>query len=174
KRRCRLLPRSSLLPATFPLVCVGVQVTLRHMHAFPPVTARDRLAASGPDVGGWRPRRPPVRAALILGILGLAAVPRDARAEAAPPPELLASVAIGPASTLRNFAAYADAVKPGSGAIVNDAIVRQGLAQAVGASSLDGFDPASWSYLLVGSLDGTPSFALVSKARDATKLADGA
>jgi hypothetical protein len=103
-----------------------------------------------------------------------AAIPRDAHAEPAPPPELLATVAIGPASMFRNFAAYADAVKPGSGVALNDAIVRQGLASAVGASSLDGLDPTGWSYLLVGSVDTTPAMALAGKVRDAKKLADSA
>lgn len=103
------------------------------------------------------------------------AMARDAYAEAAAPPELLASVAIGPASTLRNFAAYVDAVKPGASVALNDAIVRQGLAQAVGASSLDGLDPASWSYLLVGSVDAAqPAMALLGKVRDGKKLAESA
>jgi hypothetical protein len=121
----------------------------------------------------WTPV--PARAALVLGVFTLAAaLPRDAVAEAAPPPELLATVAIGPASMFRSFAAYADAVKPGSGVALNDAIVRQGLASAVGASSLDGLDPMAWSYLLVGSVDAAPAVALAGKVRDAKKLADGA
>ncbi|HZJ65273.1 MAG TPA: hypothetical protein VFD36_17295, partial [Kofleriaceae bacterium] len=102
-------------------------------------------------------------------------MPRDAYAAADSPPELLASVAIGPASTLRNFAAYVDAVKPGTAVVLSDAFVRQGLAQAVGASSLDGLDPGAWSYLLVGSVDGaTPAVALLGKVSDAKKLAESA
>ena len=104
-----------------------------------------------------------------------AAMPRDACAEPASPAELLASVAIGPASTLRSLAAYVDAVKPGASVALSDAFVRQGLAQAVGASSLDGLDPAAWSYLLVGSVDaGPPAVALLGKVHDAKKLAESA
>jgi hypothetical protein len=133
---------------------------------------RDRSAPASGLGRGWRS---PARAALVLGLFTMAAaLPRDASAQAAPPPELLATVAIGPASMFRNFAAYADAVKPGSGVALNDAIVRQGLASVVGASSLDGLDPTGWSYLLVGSVDATPSVALAGKVRDAKKLADSA
>ena len=95
------------------------------MHALAPVTARDRSAASVPGPG--RLRCAPARLALVLCLFGTAAAtPRDAYAAAESPPELLASVAIGPASTLRNFAAYVDAVKPGTAVVLSDAFVRQG------------------------------------------------
>src|SRR5262249_54510902 len=64
--------------------------------------------------------------------------------------------------------------KPGSGAMLGEPLVRIALAQAVGASSLDGFDPASWTYLLIASIDDSPAVAVVSKVSDAKKLAAGA
>lgn len=137
-----------------------------------PVTARDRSLVRVIGLGGSRLGR----TALALGVFGLgAAMPAAARAEPSQAPtELLVNVAIGPAATLRNFAAYVDAVKPGAGAGVSDTIVRAGLANAVGASSLDGFDPGSWSYLLIANLEGGPALAVVSKVRDAKLLAASA
>lgn len=147
-----------------------VSGTLRNMRVLPaPVTPRDRSPVPIARLGRSRL----ARAALAFG-LGLA-MPAAARAEAPrAPTELMVNVAIGPAATLRNLAAYADAARPGAGAGVADPVVRAGLASAVGASSLDGLDPASWSYLLVASVDGGPALAVVSKVRDAKLLAASA
>jgi hypothetical protein len=150
-----------------------VSGTLRIMRVLvPPVTAGDHSPV--PVAGLFRSRLAPT--ALALGVFGLgAAMPAAARAEPPrAPTELMANVAIGPAATLRNLAAYADAAKPGAGAAVAEPIVRAGLAGAVGATSLDGFDPGSWSYLLIASLDGAPALALVSKVSDAKLLAASA
>jgi hypothetical protein len=140
-----------------------------------PVTQRDRPPVPVAVLASRRARRTPARTTLALALFGLVAIlPAAAHGEPAQAPvELLASVAIGPAM-LRNLAAYADAVKPGTGASVAEPAVRAGLASAAGASSLDGFDPASWSYLLVAGLDGAPALAVVSKVSDAKKLAASA
>jgi len=113
----------------------------------------------------------------VLGIggLGAACTPAEARATAdQPPAELLVSVAIGPVTTLRNLQAYAEAIQPGTGATLTDQAVRRGLAEAVGASSLDGFDPASGMYLLIAHVDGSPAPALLGKVTDAKTLAASA
>jgi hypothetical protein len=44
----------------------------------------------------------------------------------------------------------------------------------VGASSLDGFDPASWTYVLVAATDAGPAFALLGKVTDPKVLATSA
>jgi len=111
-------------------------------------------------------------AAAIVALLALLALlvgaqPARAAGKADLPPELLATVAIGPGPTLRTLQAYADAVQPGAGGLVNDQLVRHGLAEIVGAGGLDGFDPAGWLYLLVGTVDSTPTFALLGKVSDA-------
>ncbi|HSS01091.1 MAG TPA: hypothetical protein VLM79_28735 [Kofleriaceae bacterium] len=121
-----------------------------------------------PGAPRWRGRSLPWVAVGALAMV--AALPVAAHAEPAPPPELLLNVAIGPAPTLRSFAAYVEAVKPGSGVAISEPFVRAGLASAAGVSSLDGFDPASWTYLLVASVEGTPAIAVVSKVRDAKQL----
>jgi hypothetical protein len=95
--------------------------------------------------------------------------PVDAKPNA-PPPELLASVAIGPVTTFRGLQAYAEAIRPGSGAMLTDQVVRHGIAAAVGASSLDGLDPVSWMYLLVIATSGDPEVALLGKVADAKAL----
>ncbi|HET7499869.1 MAG TPA: hypothetical protein VFK02_02670 [Kofleriaceae bacterium] len=96
---------------------------------------------------------------------------KDAASPAgAPPPELLVSVALGPVTTLRNLQAYVEAIKPGAGASLSDQVVRRGLADAVGASSLDGLDPTSGLYLLIADTGGSPGIALLGKVSDARKL----
>jgi hypothetical protein len=127
-------------------------------------------------VASWIPRSRAARTrgpAWLAGILALAAActHADAKAKAdQPPAELLVSVAIGPATTLRNLQAYVDAIKPGAGAALTDQVVRRGLAEMVGASSLDGLDPASWMYVLVASQDGAPAPALLGKIADLKAL----
>src|SRR3954470_19767383 len=76
-----------------------------------------------------------------------AAKPKDS----APPAELLASITIGPPGSLQGLKAFIDAVKPGASAPLTDAELAQGIASAAGMTSLDGFDPASGTYLLLAS-----------------------
>ena len=106
----------------------------------------------------------------IVGVLTLCATADAGGKPDAPPTELLVSVAIGPVTTLRNLQAYAEAIKPGAGAALTDQVVRRGVAEAVGAKSLDGLDPASWMYLLVASTSGPPAVALLGKVADARAL----
>lgn len=110
-----------------------------------------------------------------MGLLALATACTHADAKARanqPPAELLVSVAMGPATTLRNLQAYVEAIKPGAGAALTDQVVRRGLAEMIGASSLDGLDPASWMYVLVANLDDAPAFALVGKVSDLKALSN--
>ena len=109
----------------------------------------------------------------------LAVVLAATRAEAAPradaaPAELLATVAIGPVTTLRGLQAYLEAVTPGAGAGLNDRVLRRAITQLIGVSSLDGVDPASWMYLLVVSTVDTPSIGLLTRVADAQVLAASA
>lgn len=113
-------------------------------------------------MGGWI-------AALCLAACAHA----DARPAPAPA-ELLATVAIGPVTTLRGLAAYIEAVAPGSGEGLSDRVLRRGIADAVGVSSLDGIDPASWMYLLVVGTSGEPAIGLVARVADAKVLAANA
>jgi hypothetical protein len=112
-----------------------------------------------------------------LVLLGLfAAAPRAAAA--APrqdaPAALLATVAIGPVTTLRGLAAYVEAVSPGASAGLNDRALRRELADAIGVRSLDGVDPTSWMYLLVVSTSGPPVLGLLARVSDARAVADSA
>jgi hypothetical protein len=111
-----------------------------------------------------------------LVLVGLLATPRVAAA--APrqdaPAALLATVAIGPVTTLRGLAAYIEAVSPGASAGLNDRALRRELAEAIGVRSLDGVDPASWMYLLVVSTSGPPVLGLLARVSDARALTDSA
>jgi hypothetical protein len=103
----------------------------------------------------------------IVAVLA-ACEPAKPRAPLEPlPEELLASVAIGPADTLNGLRAYLDAVQPGVSSFLSDDKVRAGLGELVGASSLTGLDPKSWSYVLVANVEGKPAFALLGKVTDA-------
>lgn len=117
-----------------------------------------------------------VGACLVL--LGLSAAAPRAPA-AAPrqdaPAALLATMAIGPVTTLRGLAAYVEAVSPGASAGLNDRALRRELAEAIGVRSLDGVDPASWMYLLVVSTAGQPPMlGLLAKVSDAKTVTDSA
>ncbi|HEX4421824.1 MAG TPA: hypothetical protein VH165_28125, partial [Kofleriaceae bacterium] len=81
-------------------------------------------------------------------ILGVAVALACTRAEATPTPnpvpnppaDLLVSVALGPTTTLRGLQAYLEAIKPGTGAVLTEQLVRHQLAEAAGVGSLDGLD----------------------------------
>jgi len=108
----------------------------------------------------------------MLGALGwLASGGQRAAAKPSdpgPPAVLLVSIALGPTSTLTGLQAFLEEVKPGTGAQLTDAAVRQGLAKAAGVSSLDGLDPASRIYVLIAA--DSPEIALVAKVADSAKL----
>lgn len=109
----------------------------------------------------------------LLGLSGasrpIAAAPRQDA-----PAALLATVAIGPVTTLRGLAAYLEAVSPGASAGLNDRALRRQLAEAVGVRSLDGLDPASWMYLLVVSTGGPPQLGLLARVSNARAVTDSA
>jgi hypothetical protein len=109
---------------------------------------------------------------------GIAAcAPAEAKPADKPPEvpvELLASVAIGPASTLRGLQKYLEAIRPGIGSALTDQMIRGQLAGALGVTSLDGLDPAGWLYLLVTDAGGTPTLTALGKVSDAKRLTAGA
>ncbi|HEY0193818.1 MAG TPA: hypothetical protein VGC42_22030 [Kofleriaceae bacterium] len=112
---------------------------------------------------------------LVLCVGTAAALAASAPAEAkgpagAPPPELLVTVAIGPASTLRGLQAYVEAVKPNTGALVSEPIIRHQLAAAAGVPSLDGLDAGSWTYVLVSDHNSSMAITVAGKVRDAKAL----
>ena len=86
----------------------------------------------------------------------------------APPSDLLATVALGPETTLDGARSFIDTVKPGSGAVV--ATVPQLIAKAVGAGSLTGIDPKGWSYLLLSDDGTTKGMVMLVPVRDARAL----
>jgi hypothetical protein len=109
-------------------------------------------------------------------LVGLVVVAMSGPAEAKPkadraPADLMVSVALGPAATLRGMQAYIESIEPGAGAQLTDQVMRSGLAQAIGASSLDGVDPAAWLHVLVA--DGK-NLALLAKVADAKVLTTSA
>src|SRR5688500_319633 len=118
----------------------------------------DRKRAEGR--GSRTERRGSVAWAIAIAIVAVLAAcePAKPRAPLEPlPEELLASVAIGPADTLNGLRAYLDAVQPGVSSFLSDDKVRAGLGEMVGASSLTGLDPKSWSYVLVANVEGKPA-----------------
>jgi hypothetical protein len=137
-------------------------------------------------ISGARPHRIALSRSLVrpwlrglgctLGVLAVAAGCASAEAKdaaspaGAAPAELLVTVALGPATAFRSLQAYVEAIKPGAGVNLSDQVLRHGLADAVGASSLDGLDPASPMYLLIADTGGSPGLALLGKVSDAKKL----
>lgn len=108
-------------------------------------------------------------------LCGIVAVTPRVNARPAPTPvDLLATVAIGPVATLRDLQAYLESIAPGAGEGLSDRSLRRDLAQAVGVSSLDGVDPASWMHLLVVSTPGSPEIGLLARVENATVLARSA
>jgi hypothetical protein len=123
-----------------------------------------------------RPRTLSALRSCALAVIAIGLVAGSSTIDAKPKGEqrplgLLASVAIGPAATLRGLQSYAEAINPGSSAALSDAVLRGGLAQLVGAQSLDGLDPASWVYVVVVDHNGSPAPGLVVKVRDGKALA---
>ena len=109
---------------------------------------------------------------------GIAAcAPAEAKpADKAPevPVELLASVAIGPASTLRGLQKYMESIRPGIGTVISDQAMRGQLANALGVTSIDGLDPAGWLYILVTDASGTPTLTVLGKVTDPKRITAGA
>lgn len=106
--------------------------------------------------------------ALVGGSASAVAKPADP----GPPANLMVSVAIGPASTLAGLRAFVDAVKPGTSAQLTDAMIRDELAKAAGVTSLDGLDPAGWTYVLIAG--DSHEVALLGKVADPAKLLNSA
>lgn len=105
---------------------------------------------------------------LFAVAVAVVAGPAEAKPKAdRAPADLLVSVALGPAATLRGLQAYVEAIEPGAGAQLTDQVMRAGLAQAIGAASLDGVDPAAWLHVLVA--DGK-NLALLARVADAKVL----
>src|SRR5262245_32646578 len=101
-----------------------------------------------------------MRISSILGCLALAFAvagsrPAAAQGKAAPPPELLMTVGIGPDNTLDSLRAFANSVQPGVGMMVQTSLLRHQIAGMVTAISLDGLDENSTIYVL--AVDGGPA-----------------
>jgi len=107
---------------------------------------------------------------LIVGLFILASTfgRADAGGKTAPPSDLLATVALGPETTLDGVRSFVDTVKPGSGATV--ATVPQLIGKAIGAGSLTGIDPRGWSYLLLSDDGTTKGMVMVAPVKDANAL----
>ena len=119
-------------------------------------------------------RRHRLAVAMALGLVA-AACPRASLAEPDHPPvELLASLALGPPTTLKTVQRYADAIRPGLGAALDEATLRTLLAGAVELPSLDGFDSAAWPYVLVAGVPGASPIALLGPVTDGQRLAASA
>jgi len=86
------------------------------------------------------------------------------------PSELTITVAFGSTAARDRLRAFMETFRSGAGDWLADRALRQRLAPVVGASSLDGFEPA---YALVVDLDG-PQVALLGTVVDANALATGA
>ncbi len=106
----------------------------------------------------------------LLIALGSNAIAKELK----PPAELMATVSLGPDTTLDDLRAFVDAVRPGAGAALNGALVRQQLAGLVGATSLEGLDPSAPTYVLLVD-GGAPlqGIAVVGRVGDADALARG-
>lgn len=87
-----------------------------------------------------------------------------------PPRELIASIAVGPESTLDNIRAFANAIKPGAGAKLTSALVQQGIANVVAVGSLGGLDATGWMHVLVFDDGQAKHFALAARATDAKQV----
>jgi hypothetical protein len=112
-----------------------------------------------------------ISCALALTVALFASVRAEAK-PADPPAELMVSVALGQPSALKNLQAFADAIKPGTGAMMSEQVVRQQLAQVAGVPSLDGLDSSAGIYVLVIDASSGPAFAVVGKvASDKTLTA---
>ena len=85
-----------------------------------------------------------------------------------PPPELVATIALTTGNGLKPVRDLADVVKPGSGQMLNDGIVKMVLANVAKVPALDGFDTSGFAYVLVDS-DG--EVALLGHVSDDKALA---
>ncbi len=108
----------------------------------------------------------------VMAVIGLcvAATSASAKGAAKSPPELIATIARGPASGLDGIRAFANAIQPGAGMMLTDQVLDSALAQMAGATTLDGLDGTAPEYLLYLD-DGTQTgFVLVAKVSDAAKI----
>jgi hypothetical protein len=105
-------------------------------------------------------------------LIGVVAASARVEAKGAPksPPELIATFARGPASGLDGIRAFANAIQPGAGMAISDAMVDGALAQMAGIGSLDGLDATSPEYLLYLDDGAQKGLVLVAKISDQTKL----
>jgi hypothetical protein len=111
----------------------------------------------------------------VVAMLGLVACNEAAATPTVKrPAELLVTISLGPDRTLDHVRAFANTVQPGTGAVLTQAIVRRGLAELSGASSLDGLDPMAPTYVLL--IDGGAQLnetAVVGKVLDEKTLVTG-
>ena len=109
-----------------------------------------------------------MRTLTTFALLAALAATTEAKTPAGPPPELMATVAITTGGGLQPLRELADAVKPGAGAMLTEAVVKTVAANAIHATGLDGIDVSGWAYVVVA--DGG-DVGLLGKVVDAKQLA---
>src|SRR6185312_4178730 len=104
----------------------------------------------------------------VMVLIGVAAASArvEAKGAAKSPPELIATIARGPASGLDGIRAFANAIQPGAGMAVSDQMVDNALAQMAGLGSLAGLDATSPEYLLYLDDGAQKGLVLVAKVAD--------
>lgn len=97
-----------------------------------------------------------------------------AKGPPAQPPELLATLSLGPASALDPLRDFLDTVKPGTRAALTEPTLRQLIAAGVGAASIDALDWTAPMYFLAIDTGGAGiGRAVVGKIKDEKKLVAG-
>ncbi|HTJ41943.1 MAG TPA: hypothetical protein VL463_07585 [Kofleriaceae bacterium] len=102
---------------------------------------------------------------VISGMGGVAA----ARGAMSPPAELITVFTPGAPGSLDGLRDFANAMKPGSGMMINDALIVPALAAEVGLTGAGGIDTTSPLYLAYVDGGGAKGWVLIAKA-DQTKL----
>ncbi|HEY4243850.1 MAG TPA: hypothetical protein VGM88_28750 [Kofleriaceae bacterium] len=112
---------------------------------------------------------------LVVGLVVSVGTAQAAPKAVKPPPDLLVSIAVGGDASLDGVRAFANAVKPGAGLMLSGGMLRGQLAQMIGATGLDGFDPNAGITLLISDTPaasgGAIGFAVLGKISDDKEFA---
>ena len=109
-----------------------------------------------------------MRTLSTLAVLAALTAAAEARTPAGPPPELMATIAISTGAGLQPIRDVANVIKPGAGAMLTEAVLKNLAANAVHASGLDGLDISGWAYMVVA--DGG-DVGMLGKVTDDKRLA---
>jgi hypothetical protein len=110
---------------------------------------------------------------LIVGCVLSGAAGAAHAKDAKPPAELIVTFARGDSTSLDGMRAFIDAIKPGTGAMMSDAIIDMGIANVTGVAPLDGLDHGAAMYVLFVDGGNAKGFAVVGKVADASRLPSG-